>query len=228
MGCIYKLIVKVLTARLAKVLGEVISECQHVFMEGRQIQYAILVANEVVDELVMNKIDGLICKLAMEKAYDHACWEFVNYMFGMMGFVNKWRVWMKVCLSTSSFAVLINGGASKFFAVSRDLKQGDPLSPFLFIVAMEALNELMYRARDLELIRGVTVRRGDNKMEISHLFFADDTLLFSQPEKRGSLYLKSLLLCFQDVSSLNINLQKFELVRVGSNSDGDSFARILE
>lgn len=72
-GCIYKLIAKVLASRFSRVLGEVIGECQHVFLEGRQIQDAVLVANEVVDELVTGMNDGLICKLDMEKTYDHVC-----------------------------------------------------------------------------------------------------------------------------------------------------------
>lgn len=70
-GCIYKLIAKVLVRRLSQVLGEVIGECQHAFVEGRQILDAIMSANEVVDDLVACKKEGLICKLDVEKAYDY-------------------------------------------------------------------------------------------------------------------------------------------------------------
>lgn len=81
-GCLYKLILKVLARRLAKVLGKVIEESQNAFVEGRQILDTVLLANEVVDEFVNNKREGIACKLDMEKAYDHVNWNFVDYMLG--------------------------------------------------------------------------------------------------------------------------------------------------
>lgn len=73
MDCIYKPISKVLAKHLYKVLGKVIGESQHAFLDGRQIMDIVLVANEVVDELVSNKREGIMCKLFMKKAYDHIC-----------------------------------------------------------------------------------------------------------------------------------------------------------
>lgn len=77
--CLYKLIAKVLARRLVKVLGEIIGDCQHAFVGGRQILDAVFAANETVDELSNNK-DRLVCKLDMEKTYDHVNWYFVDYM----------------------------------------------------------------------------------------------------------------------------------------------------
>lgn len=71
-------------------------------------------ANEVVDELVMGRKDGLVCKLDMEKAYNHVCWDFVDYMSNRMGFGQKWRLWMNSCMTTTSFVVLINSGLQSF------------------------------------------------------------------------------------------------------------------
>lgn len=90
-GGMYKLILKVLTRRLFSILGEMIEECQHAFVEGRQIFDAVMVAREVVDNLVGNKLNEILCKLDMEKAYDHVPWNFVDYMLDKVGFERLWR-----------------------------------------------------------------------------------------------------------------------------------------
>lgn len=82
LGCIYKLISKLLARRLTKVLGE----SQHAFVEGRQILDVVKVANEVVDDLVSSKRDGILIKLDMEKTYDCVNWEFVEYILRRLGF----------------------------------------------------------------------------------------------------------------------------------------------
>lgn len=82
---------KVLANRLSGVLGIVIRENQHVFVEGRQIMDAVLVANAVVDDLINSKRDVILCKLDMEKAYDHASWDFVNYILSRLEFGERWR-----------------------------------------------------------------------------------------------------------------------------------------
>lgn len=121
-GCVYKLIAKVLVRRMAKVLNKVIGEAQHAFVSGRQILDAGLITNEVVDDLVNRKKEGILCKLDMEKAYDYLNWGFVDYVLSRMGFGNKWRKWMEACMSTALYAVMINCGPSSFFNASRGLR----------------------------------------------------------------------------------------------------------
>lgn len=122
---------------------------------------------------------------------------------------------MMHCITTTSFAVLINGGPSVFFKASRGLRQRDPLSLLLFIIMMEAFNGLLSRALELLLIRGINIGRGDNSIEFSHLFFANDTLIFCQQEVGILRHLTCILLLFQAVSGLSINLSKSEMVRLG-------------
>lgn len=94
-------------------------------------------------------------------------------------------------------------------------------------MVMEGLNGIIERVKELNLLKGVRVGKRDNFTEISHLFFADDTLIFCQPDLKNLLYLKYVLYWFQVVSGLKINLIKSELARIGGNGDVVSFARIL-
>lgn len=106
---------------------------------------------------------------------------------------------MHTCITTISFVVLVNEGLSFFFKASRGLRQEDLLLPLLFTIVMETLNKLLIRAGELEFFTRVTE-------EVTHLFFVDDSLIFWQPDEKIILNLRCVLLCFQSVSELNINL----------------------
>lgn len=138
-------------------LGEIISDSQNTFVEDRQILDTVLAEYEIVDDLVTNRKEGIICKLDMEKAYDYISWSFVDYMLERFGLGSKWRLWMHTYMTTTSFVVLIYGGPSEFLTASRDLRQGDPLSPLLFILVMEALDGLSNKAREQQLFKCVLV-----------------------------------------------------------------------
>ncbi|RVX05721.1 Transposon TX1 uncharacterized 149 kDa protein [Vitis vinifera] len=106
---LYKIIAKVLSGRLRKVLHETISGSQGAFVEGRHILDAVLIANEVVDERRRSGEEGIVFKIDFEKAYDHVDWGFLDHVLQRKGFSQKWRSWIRGCLSSSSFAILVNG-----------------------------------------------------------------------------------------------------------------------
>ena len=121
----------------------------------------------------------MVCKLDIEKAYDHINWEALFYLLDWMGFGLKWRGWIKACVTFVRFSVLVNGSPEGFFGSSRGLRQGDPLSPLLFLLIMEVLSRILKKTKENNLIRGFLVEAVNSVgVRISHLLFADDTILF--------------------------------------------------
>ncbi|RVW67401.1 LINE-1 reverse transcriptase-like [Vitis vinifera] len=160
LGGLYKLLAKVLANRLKKVVGKVVSTSQNAFVKGRQILDASLIANEVIDTWQKQKEKGIICKLDIEKAYDSINWKFLVKVLQKMGFGSKWMGWMWSCLSLAKFSVLVNGVPAGFFPSTKGLRQGDPLSPYLFIMGMEVLDVLIRRAVEGGFLSGCNIRGG--------------------------------------------------------------------
>ena len=121
-GCIYKILAKVLANRLRDVMDEVIGPNQFSFIKGRQMLDCSLVANEVIDDIKRKGIGGMVFKVDFEKAYDSVDWCFLDTIMVKMGFGVRWRKWINACVSTTSMSVLINGTPSRQFKASRGLR----------------------------------------------------------------------------------------------------------
>ncbi|KAJ9691733.1 hypothetical protein PVL29_013809 [Vitis rotundifolia] len=199
---LYKIIVKVLAERLRGILHETIHSTQGAFVQGRQILDAVLIANEIVDEKKRSGEEGVVFKIDFEKAYDHVSWDFLDHVLEKKGFSPRWRKWMRDCLSSVSFAVLVNGKAKGWVKASRGLRQGDPLSPFLFTLVANVLSRMLFRAEKRNALEGFKV--GRNRTRVSHLQFADDTIFFSM---------------FRHISGLKVNLDKSSIfgINLGQN-----------
>ena len=216
MGGLYKILTKVLANKIKRVMGKIISQSQSAFVEERQILDVILIANEVVDSILRRNESGLVCKLDIEKAYDNISWEFVLQVMDSMSFRNRWLSWIKWCVSTASFSVLFNGSFVGLFQSSRGLRQGDPISPYLFVIGMETLSMLVQRVVEGNFLSSnrVAIKGGEGEV-ISHLFYADDTLLFCEPNKDQIKFLSWTLMWFEAMLGLRINLSNSEIISVG-------------
>ena len=141
--------------------------------------------NECLDSRLKSRLPGVVCKLDIEKAYDHVNWEALFYLLGWMGFRLKWRRWIKACITSVCFSVLVNGSLEGFFGSSRGLRQGDLLSPLLFLLIMEVLSRLLKKTEECNLFRGFHVGSVNSVgVRISHMLFADDTILFCDASRK--------------------------------------------
>jgi hypothetical protein len=206
-GSLYKILAKVLANRLRMVIGSVISETQSAFVKDRQILDGILIANEVVDEARRLKRELLLFKVDFEKAYDSVDWSYLEAVMGKMGFPSLWRKWIRECISTATASVLVNGSPTDEFPLERGLRQGDPLSPFLFLLAAEGLNVLMQAMVEGNRFVGYRVG-GQEAVSVSHLQFADDTLLLGTKSWANVRALRAVLLLFELMSGLKVNFNK--------------------
>jgi hypothetical protein len=137
LGCLYKLIAKVLTNRLAKMMNLLIAHNQSAFLKGRNLVDGVMVVNEVVDLAKRSGKKCLIFKVDFEKAYDSVEWGFLEYMLRRFGFCEVWIGWIKACIFGGDLSVLVNGCSTGGINIQRGLKQGGPLAPFLFLLVAE-------------------------------------------------------------------------------------------
>lgn len=124
-----------------------------------EILDVVLIANEMVDEKRHTREKGVVLKIDFEKPYDRVDWSFLHHALEMKGFSFRWRSWMEGCLSSTNFAMLMNGSAKECFKASKGLRQGNPLSPFLFTIATNILNRLLLRAKESNVLEGFLVVR---------------------------------------------------------------------
>jgi len=147
-----------------------------------------------------------------EKAYDSASWNFLIYMLRRMGFCSRWIQWIEGCLRSSSVSVLVNGSPTTEFIPQRGLRQGDSLAPLLYNIMAEGLNGLMRAATQKNLFRGVQV--GANRVEISILQYADDTIFFGEATMENVKAIKVILRSFELVAGLKINFAKSSVTAI--------------
>ncbi|GKV25499.1 hypothetical protein SLEP1_g34934 [Rubroshorea leprosula] len=216
-GVMYKLIAKLLARRLSSVLNGIIGENQMAFVGGRQLADSVVIANEIIDEAQKRKKKGFVFKADFEKTYDKVCWEFLDYMMLRLGFGQKWKNWINECLKTAEVSVLLNGSTTRQFKMQRGLRQGDPLSPFLFLIVAEGLNGIISSAASLGLFNGIEI--GQCGMNVTHLQFADDTIVFGTASEENIWAVKSIMRIFEMVSGLKINFGKSVLMGINVSDE---------
>nr|GEU91275.1 RNA-directed DNA polymerase, eukaryota, reverse transcriptase zinc-binding domain protein [Tanacetum cinerariifolium] len=172
-----KIIAKILANRLVGVLGDLVSEVQSAFVADTQILDCSIILNEVLHWCKAKKKQTFIFKIDFEKAYDFVRWNFLGDVLNRFGFGAKWCGWIQECLRSFRGSVLVNGSPTEEFQFYKGLKQGGPLSPFLFILVMESLYISFKRVEDAGMFNGIKI---NPSMTLSHMFYADDALFMGQ------------------------------------------------
>ncbi|XP_058757456.1 uncharacterized protein LOC131630719 [Vicia villosa] len=219
---VMKLVSKVIANRLKIFLPEIIDEEQSAFVKDRLIMDNALIAMEGfhwMKKKVKGKKGTMALKLDMSKAYDRLEWEFIVEVLTSMGFPRSMVVLIEKCISSVSYKVLINGAPSRCFTPERGLRQGDPFSPYLFILCANVFSGLIKKAANHKEIHGLKIAR--NSPMITHLFFADDSLLFARASLEEARRIKDILKVYERASGQMVNFDKSEVSfskNVGENT----------
>ncbi|KAF7147810.1 hypothetical protein RHSIM_Rhsim03G0079300 [Rhododendron simsii] len=206
---VYKILSRVLVNRLQRFLPKIISESQSAFVGGRLISDNIIVVQEAVHYMKSCRNGSnrsVALKLDMSKAYDRVEWGFLEAIMRKMGFTEVWIRWIMGCISSVSYSLLLDGQVSGYIQPSRGLRQGDPLSPYLFLLCAKGLSEMFRNAEVQRLIHGVIICR--DGPHISHLLFADDTVVFCKAKRSELQVVDSILKDYRNASGQLINFQK--------------------
>ncbi|XP_035544636.1 uncharacterized protein LOC118348020 [Juglans regia] len=224
---IYKVASKVIANRLKEVLSASISANQSAFIPGRIITDNVMVAYEVLHSMKVSKKGkkgSMAIKLDMSKAYDRIEWPYVIAVMKRLGFCEGWTSLILKCISSVSFSVLINGTPGEVLLPSRGLRQGDPLSPYLFILCAEGLSSLLNNSDLRGNTKGISVAR--HGLRVNHLLFADDCILFCRASVEEWRKMQDLLLIYEKASGQFLNKEK-TAVFFSSNTSVEVKRKIL-
>jgi len=202
-----KIISRLMHERMVKVLPKIISLNQLGFVKGRSINENVLLAQEIIRDINMrNKFHNIVVKLDMEKAYDRVSWKFLVRVLRSFGFAERIIDMIVRLISNNWYSVLINGQSYGFFQSSRGLKQGDQLSPTLFIIAAEVLARNLNNLYEEHDFIGYGMPKWSPK--INHLSYADDTILFCSGNGVSIHKMMKVLREYELESGRMINLEK--------------------
>ena len=174
--------------RLKPLLPTLVSMEQSGYVEGRQILNNIIQAHKVVHSMVSSRKAGMIMQLDLAKSHDKLNWTYINKVLISFGFDHNWVRWVMALVTSSIFSILVNGSPFELFIPSKGLRQGDLLSPFLFILMMERLGQSIKHARVTGRIQGLQLI--ENGQVLTHQQFVDDTMLQGIPIVKEALYYK--------------------------------------
>lgn len=194
---------------------------QTAYIKGTYIMDNVVCAHEILHTVRKKKIKGVLFKIDFEKAFDRVNWDFLFEVLESRGFGLKWLTWITKLFEGSKTCINFNGQLSEYFRFKRGVRQGDPLSPFLFDIVADVLNRIIKNAHNKGHLHGLD--RENTMGSILNLHFADDTLLFLDAAPQNIEILKWLLIGFEDLSGMKINFAKCELIPLNIPSDEGSF-----
>ncbi|CAA7041572.1 unnamed protein product [Microthlaspi erraticum] len=206
---VYKIISKILANHLKPVLKGSISPNQSAFQKGRILGENVLLATELIRHYQRSNCPrASMLKVDIRKAFDTVCWDFVSKLLEAQDFPPIFRMWIRECFSSPRVSIMVNGKPAGFFERKKGLRQGDPISPYLFIMVMEALSCMLDKATREE---SFTLHPQCESPLITHLLFADDLLVFSDGSSSSMAGISEVLRVFKSYSGLDMNAAKSEI-----------------
>ncbi|KAI0530940.1 hypothetical protein KFK09_000488 [Dendrobium nobile] len=205
----YKLVATMILNRMKSFIANSITEEQAAFLHGRSISDHCLLAQEVIHKLRMSKRKkGLMAvKLDMEQAYDSMNWGTLSKVLNMFGFPRKMNLLIMECVRNVRFSFIINGKTSKWICAENGIRQGCPLSPYLYILCSQLFSLAMeQRGQGL----GIQISHRSNK--VSHLLFADAVLLLSHASKGLAIKMNNIIMDFCSWTGLRVNNAKSQIL----------------
>ena len=209
---IMKIVTKTIANRIKLILPDVVDEEQSAFVTRRLITDNALIAMECFHWLIKKtkgKKGMMALKLDMAKAYDKMEWGFIEKALLATGFPQQFTSTIMNCISTVSYQFLINGQPNRNIIPERGICQGDPISPYVFILCANVLSGMLHKEAQSTNIHGWQIARGAPK--ITHLFFADDSLLFARANQKEGNTIKLVLHAYQTASGQTVSLEKSEV-----------------
>lgn len=206
---VYKVIAKLMAKRLKQFLPSIISLNQSAFVEGRQITDNVLIAHELT-HYIRHKKSGnkgvAAFKLDMAKAYDRVEWDYLEAIMSRMGFHKQWIEWVMGCVKTVTFSITVNGEAGETFSPTRGIRQGCPLSPYLFLLCGEGFSAIIESFVRQKQMLGFRINCHCPK--VSHLLFADDSVVYCQASEKDCKALRDILALYERESGQMVNKDK--------------------
>lgn len=209
LNCDYKIAAKSIVTRLIKVLPHLVNNDQTGFLKGRFIGENIRLINSVIDYAEKQNIPGLLLFVDFEKAFNTLEWTFVEKTLSFYNFDESIISWIKLLYTDITSCVQNNGWSSDFFQLGRGVRQGCPLSPYLFILCVEILASAV---RNNDRIKGICI--SETECKISQ--YADDTTLILDGTGISAKHSLGMLDSFAEISGLKVNYEKTEALWIGS------------
>eukprot|EP00253_Pinus_taeda_P007884 PITA_07884 len=212
---VYKMISMGVVDRLKPLLPSLVAEEQSGYVEGRQILNNIIKSHEVVHTLTNKRHMGMIMQLDIAEVYDKVNWIYIKKVLTSFGFDHNSVRWVMALVTTSSFSILVNGSPSYIFIPSRGVRQGDPLSPFLFILMMERLGRSIKHAKAMGKIKGLQLSK--NGQAPTHQQFVDDTMQQGIPTVKEASAYNKILKEFVMATGMEVNLSMSKISFLNTN-----------
>ncbi|GKV06257.1 hypothetical protein SLEP1_g18157 [Rubroshorea leprosula] len=197
------------SGKLKKCLPLFVSNNRCAFIEGRLMVENVLLAQEVVRNYHRSNLSPRCAlKIDLMKAFDLVSWDFLFKVLEALAYPSVFISWIKTCVTTPMFSVSINGNMEGYFLGKKGIRQGDPLSPYLFVICIAVLSRLLNKAAQEG---SLPYHPKCNKVGLTHLCFMDDLLIFTHGSREAVAIIDSILQKFYTISGLKVNYQKFEL-----------------